>query len=550
MLRRNIALDIVLLSLPLGLYLLLKSYSLFPAVSDENIYFYDAWLMAQGAIPYRDFFFAHPPFHLIPGWIVMLVTGEFNLSVMKLLPVAAAAATGVLLYGIARPVAGRIPALLAVALFLFSHDLLRASSHWTGINWSIFWMTLGLLCALRRKDLLCGIALGLGVSTGVYVLPGALAIGALLWAQRPVSAARCLAAAAITCLAINLPFLAAGGKNYLDSVFLFHSMKPPQPGLGFSDQLGNLLFHNFFFLTAPLYLFPLLAVRIGKALRERDAKADWFSIFDVREHPFVALGLWSLLAWAGYLLFLSTLSRVYHYYFLLLFPFAALSAALFLSSLLSLVRSSGKSLRAAGAALVVAFAVVAGFFIYPLIEQTLSYFPAEQGKTRTYQTPQSALPDCFTVPVRLVWRADRTIGRRYTGIQYYLWHESRTFSEAEEIAALVRSNVTEGDRIFGDSTTTPLVALLSGVPIAGNFVDTNTMRFRAGLPPAASVIDDLQRAIHAPDQRPAWVLVNPARGIGRIDEFRRFFDEYFYTVTTFRTRHYGTYLLMKGKGET
>ena len=45
--------------------------------SRENIYFYDAWLMSQGELPYRDFFFAHPPLGLIPGWLVFVLLGEF-----------------------------------------------------------------------------------------------------------------------------------------------------------------------------------------------------------------------------------------------------------------------------------------------------------------------------------------------------------------------------------------------------------------------------------------------------------------------------------------
>src|SRR5580698_626510 len=46
-------------------YVALKSYQLNLSDSDENIYFYMALRTAFGGLlPYRDYFFAHPPLHL------------------------------------------------------------------------------------------------------------------------------------------------------------------------------------------------------------------------------------------------------------------------------------------------------------------------------------------------------------------------------------------------------------------------------------------------------------------------------------------------------
>ncbi len=56
------------LLLAVGWFLLIKSYCFHWQVSDENIYYYMAWAAVDhGALPYRDFFFAHPPLHLLPG---------------------------------------------------------------------------------------------------------------------------------------------------------------------------------------------------------------------------------------------------------------------------------------------------------------------------------------------------------------------------------------------------------------------------------------------------------------------------------------------------
>ena len=162
-----------------------------------------------------------------------------------------------------------------------------------------------------------------------------------------------------------------------------------------------------------------------------------------------------------------------------------------------------------------------------------------------YEFPVSRLPEAIQRPVKLFWRPDRTIGKRHSGIQFYFWHESRVFSEVDEIAAVLKIHAKQGDLIFGDSTSTPLIALLSNLPIALNFVDTNTMRFKAGLPPVDEAIANLEDAILSTDQRLEWIVINYGRGIGGIDAFRRFFQANFYPFKTFQTRRFDTYILMK-----
>src|SRR6185295_7264364 len=48
------------------LFLVLKLYALHPAAADENVYFYMSVRTAfDGLWPYRDYFFAHPPLHIL-----------------------------------------------------------------------------------------------------------------------------------------------------------------------------------------------------------------------------------------------------------------------------------------------------------------------------------------------------------------------------------------------------------------------------------------------------------------------------------------------------
>lgn len=495
----------VALALLLLFFGLLKSFALGPAVSDENIYFYDAWLMTQGVWPYRDFFFAHPPMHLIPGWLLFSVTG-FGLTVGKMLPMGAAAATGVGVYVIARRAGGQVAGVVAAALFLLSHDVLRASSHWTGINLSIAWLTWGLAAALAGRLRTAGVLFALGATTGFYVFPAALGVGVLLALKKARDSMRFGLAFLVPFLLINGFFWWLGGDGYLDGVYRYHALKPGLEGQTLFDRLPSILFHDFFLVAGPLYLLPLL----------RDAEQK--------------TGRWCALLAAGYLVFLGLLGQVFHFYFLLLFPACAVCGGLFV----------GWATGSRRNALIAGAAVLVGFLVVPSFEYQLGYFARQRGKTKTYELPPSPLPGSGLVEA-LLWKPDRTIGRRHTGIQYYLWHESRRFDTARTMADRLKELAGPEDTLFGDSTSVPLVALWSGVPIATHMVDTNGMRFSSGITPPEEAIARLRGKV-------TWVLVHSRRGFYQIDELRRFVEEDFEPVQSFETRHHGTYRLLRQRG--
>src|SRR5262245_29142492 len=61
------------------LYALLKTYQLTLGNSDENIYFYMALrTVTDGLLPYRDYFFAHPPLHLGLGVVALWLGALFH----------------------------------------------------------------------------------------------------------------------------------------------------------------------------------------------------------------------------------------------------------------------------------------------------------------------------------------------------------------------------------------------------------------------------------------------------------------------------------------
>src|SRR6266850_1833231 len=141
------------------LFLVLKVYASHPAASDENIYFYMSVRTAfDGLWPYRDYFFAHAPLHILISAAVFkvaaLVYGLFHgspaagvaaltngaswndgglaLTIAKSIPAASALLAGVFVFKGARR-AGPVEAAVAAASFLLADQVLRASSHFTGI---------------------------------------------------------------------------------------------------------------------------------------------------------------------------------------------------------------------------------------------------------------------------------------------------------------------------------------------------------------------------------------------------------------------------------
>lgn len=533
--RQTIFIDLLFLTAIIGLFFLLKSYGLHPAMSDENIYFYDAWLMHNGIMPYRDFFFAHPPFHLIPGWIMINILGDIDINAMKLLPDIAAFATASFIYLIVRKTSGRFAALLAAALFLFSHDLLRASSHWTAINWAVMWMSAGFFFALEKKPFISGLMLGLGVSTGIYIVPGAIMIAGMFDLRNPKELLRYLGAFLLSLLLINGYFLIIAADEYFRDIISFHLMKKSVHGSSFLSSLWNLLFHNFFLLSAPLYLLPLLIFQIKKGIIDSTS-----TIYSTT--------VWSIIIFTGYTVFLIMLSRVFHYYYLLLFPFAAISAGLFIGAVVTVAKMAYRDLHARTLLLFTILTLMIGTYIYPKFETMLPYYQTKAGQTFQYASPVSKLPVFLQKLITgIFWNKERHIGDRYTGIQYYLWHESRIFDVAEAVAKTLRDNADKDDTIFGDSTSTPLVAILSGVPIVDNFVDTNTMRFSSGETDPTKAIKKLKKAMSRQKQHLNWILINTRRGIGKNREFIQFFQKEFRPFKAFKSRYFGTYLLLKAK---
>jgi len=193
-------------------FLLLKVPGIHPSGTDDNIYFYMAARFARGAIPYRDFFFSHPPVHLLVPALVFL-PGGFDLALAKSIPVAAQVVAAILLWRAVRSFS-RPVAVAALVLHLFAYQVLMGSTDMNGENLMTAFLAGSLWAVTRRKPLVAGVLSSLALGCGLYALAGVVALGiGVAWVSgRRGSWRFLLGLAAVTGLWVGV-FWALGGSG-------------------------------------------------------------------------------------------------------------------------------------------------------------------------------------------------------------------------------------------------------------------------------------------------------------------------------------------------
>jgi hypothetical protein len=527
-------------------FAILKTYALAPALSDENIYFYMCQRITEGALPYRDFFFAHPPLHLLPGLLAFALLG-FSLPVAKAIPAIFAALAGLAVYRAARR-AGALSGLVALALFLFSYDLLRASSHYTGASEATALIAWSLERALAGRVALAGYLAACAGLTAFYTVPAALGIGTLLLLRKGAARSYLLAYATLFGGA-NVLFLALFGGLYWDPVFRYHFLKPAAGEGNLASVLRAVVGENawlvwaapaagiayrWFSDTSPPPGRPAAAAR----------KPRWSRWLEGRWAPAFA----GLLICGFQLAFLATLSRAYTFYILPAFPGLALAGGLAYPALLNGIARSARALAGAGKARAGAFlllglvALGGGEVVRFGLAGRFSLDPGG-GMPRRYLWRDAPLPSFLNGAIRtLLWTDERRAGVTYPALTRYLWHESRWFEAPPYLSGRIRAVTPIGSTLFGDSLSTPLIALLADRRITRDEADTNSLRYRSGITPPGRAIEMLESA------PPFAVIASPHRGFFLVPEMRRWVTSNYELAETYQDSIFGPFFLYLRRG--
>jgi hypothetical protein len=472
-----------------GVFALLKTQSIHFSAGDENIYFYLADQVAAGAVPYRDFFHAHPPLHLTSLALANWASGGFSLLSMRLVAIASTVGAALLLTRTAPSVGIRV-ATYGAAVFLLSFDVLRLSTHPVGVNLAGLFVALAFERLARNKDLQAVIAFCCGGFTMLVAAPAAVGAALVLLFAEPKRGVRFIAYGGTLIVALNVAATALFGTPYLDQVYLFHFGKTAVGSTTFNTfatvaQGGGLLL-----ATASMGVVALiLGVRVAKQVPNEPHAADEPTPQSLRQVIKQDLVLFASIGGAvASILFLLFANRIFIYYFQVLFVCLVPLAGYGVAALCKAVRDSFD--RSLDDVQLNEARLAAGVLLFLLLA----------GQFPNYAT-----------------RGEHGV----TNISQYLAHEADVFESAEPIAKQVSEHCEADATVFGDSTAAPLVALLADRTLTLGEADTNQMRFRSDADASHRFIERLEA------EPPCAVVFREKHGVFVVPAFARWLDAHY-----------------------
>lgn len=301
-------------------FLVLKLVNLAPQVSDENLYFYAAQLVANGVVPYRDFFFQHPPTQILLLAFLIKLFG-FRLFAFKLVHVLVTLGSAFLLYRLTGSKRGAM-GLFASLFFLSSSVIFTATDFAVGVHEATFFLILSWYL-LGKRPKLAGLALFLGLTIRMYILPAGLGLAAYaFWRGNRRGTTHFLLYSLVPFALFNLVLLGLFGEGFLTPVWRYHFLKP-------TVEIRQQAFTDFFRNEKFLLLFSAASAFI---LLRRAVAGRWiFPPAPARLSGDVHLGLAAAFGLAAQFIFLSRLPTVFLIYFVTVIPFLAVLASLTLA---------------------------------------------------------------------------------------------------------------------------------------------------------------------------------------------------------------------------
>ena len=479
---------VCVLAMSIGIlgYLILQSFSLLPHQSDDGLYAYQANLILAGRIPYRDFFLAHPPVHVLLTAAAFLLAGEPGVAAARAVVVISGVVQALCVVLLIRrgssavsggrpPAHGALVAVAAGLALLLSHGFLVLSSFDTGVVQAMALVAVGSVLLASGRTAAAGVLAGFAGLTALQTLPTVLVLGiASFWLGR----GRRFALAAIATIAFGQGLSALiGGAAFFDQVYGFHLAKESHSGEAVRC-LRDIVFDNWEFLIGALLGAVVALIRLRGLAR--------------------GIAAFALAAMAVHIGSVLLLPRCFHYYLLPILPAGAAAIGMGLLAAADIVfdveaAPAHRKLDPRRAGLAV---LTIAFLGFPFASADIAR--AVLGKDRlgpdhlihSYTWTDAPLLGPLNRPVRsLFWNdGQREQPRRYGSITEYLWFISRWTDAHPELVRAVQKEAAANPAttLVGDVLTVPAVAIAAGVPITEDFADTNSQRFAAG---AASIRD-------------------------------------------------------------
>jgi len=503
-------------------FLLFKCFAASPVSGDENIYFYVGRRVFEGLTPYREIFLAHPPGHLLIAALFM-ASGIFTPFWFKLVSVLPALITVLLVLWIMKR-QGLKPLILLITglLLALSHNFLSVATHFTGANWSTLALVAALACIVANKKATAGILLAFSGLISFHILPAimGLSVAYLLFYRR--ESLKTLIYAFVVTLLVHLACLIAFGDPYAEQVFGYHLSKTAMAKGGMSAITR--FFHNEYHLATFAFLSLLIYLKqLYGQIQTEGLKAKPNLLYTL---VFAA----TFAQIAG----VFSVNRVFTYYLIPLAPLFVIASGLFFktaSQYLQTVKQSNEKLQSKtfkimGVCLLITICFISGEHL----ESEMGYYQRQYGEVSTYQWKDSAcLPGFVNSSLKaILFNETRRVGDLDCGLKRYFWHESVTENPQALLKFVMEYQNVEGT-IFGDASTAPYFALMTGRKITLEQADTNAQLFKSGR------IDMKKMLAKLNVDPPALLILNPKRGIASHPWFKNWVQNSYRMVHEVKT---------------
>ncbi|MCO4764220.1 MAG: hypothetical protein KC502_22095 [Myxococcales bacterium] len=212
--RRADLILLLTLGLALGLWAWLAAAQTFVDLGDEALYIYGGKLLAQGHVPYADFFLAHPPLRMLLSGALFALGLPAVAS--KGLAMVATAGNTVLIATLARRVSGSWAGVAATLLWITASLTLDTGRYFIGSNLATSFVLGACVLAAYGRHGWAGAMLGLGAHQALYaLLPGPVL---LWWAWRDGQVRRFVLGGLTWPVGVLLAWLTFGDAYFMQTV--------------------------------------------------------------------------------------------------------------------------------------------------------------------------------------------------------------------------------------------------------------------------------------------------------------------------------------------
>jgi 4-amino-4-deoxy-L-arabinose transferase-like glycosyltransferase len=244
------------------LSVIIRMFFLHPTLSDENFYFNAAKAFISGSIPYKDFFFAHPPFQLFLLGVIFKIFGT-SFLIAKLVPLAFSTLSFILVFFVGRNFFDEKTAFVSAIIFLIVPQFISFSLIDVGIFETMTFLLLSLFFYSKDKVIFSAIFFAISIYFRYLVAPFLL-VFYIFDKKRFRQFFLYSFAIAVSLFAI---FYLIFGFNYVRDTIFFQILS--KTSLGISSEFNFPLLKSNLEFDFPLIIFSLVAIVLGLRKKEK-----------------------------------------------------------------------------------------------------------------------------------------------------------------------------------------------------------------------------------------------------------------------------------------